>query len=80
MATLFRTLHGRGCLVMVSNADIPLTRHLYAGFEVVPLSVTRTVGGRQESRRPAAEIVVKNYAGRRGTLPGLDPIPCPAAI
>jgi hypothetical protein len=44
---------------------------LYAGFEIEALSVRRKIGGRQERRGRAAEIVVRNYSGKRGLLPGL---------
>ncbi len=71
VAELFRLLDRRGSLVMASNADCQLTRQLYAGFEIDALSVRRRIGGRQERRGRAAEIVVRNYTGRRGVLPGV---------
>jgi len=71
VAELFRLLDQRGALVMASNADCQLTRQLYAGFEIDALSVRRRIGGRQERRGRAAEIVVRNYTGRRGVLPGV---------
>jgi DNA adenine methylase len=71
VAALFRVLTGRGCLVMASNADTPLTRQLNEGFEVVALSVARGIGGRGARRGRAAEVLVRNYAGRRGALPGV---------
>ncbi len=70
VADFFRSLDRCGCLVMATNADCALTRQLYAGFEIEALSVGRRIGGRQ-GRGDAAEIVVRNYAGRRGVLPGL---------
>jgi DNA adenine methylase len=71
VAELFRRLDTRGARVMASNADCQLTRQLYAGFEIDALSVRRRIGGRQERRGRAAEIVVRNYTGRRGVLPGV---------
>jgi hypothetical protein len=71
VAELFRLLDRRGCLVMASNADCQLTRQVYAGLEIDALSVRRRIGGRQERRGHAAEIVVRNYTGRRGVLPGV---------
>ena len=71
VADLFRRLDGQGCLVMASNADCELTRRLYAGFEITELSVGRRIGGRPERRGRAAEIVIRNYSGERGLLPGL---------
>ncbi len=56
---------------MASNADRPLTRQIYTGFEVEALAVPRRIGGRQDRRGRAAEIVVRNFTGRRGVLPGI---------
>jgi site-specific DNA-adenine methylase len=56
---------------MASNADCELTRQLYAGFDITALSVRRRIGGSQERRGRAAEIVVRNYTGQHGLLPGL---------
>lgn len=71
VAALFRLLDARGCLVMASNADTPLTRQAYAGFEVESFTVARGIGGSRTRRGRAAEIVVRNYTGRRGALPGI---------
>ncbi len=71
VAGVFRRLDARGCLVMASNADCELTREIYAGFEVEALSVGRRVGGHAGRRQSAKEIVVRNYSGRRGGLPGV---------
>ncbi len=72
VAELCRLLDRRGCLVMATNSDCPLTRQLYAGFAIEALSVGRRIGGSQGRRGRAAEIVVRNYAGRRGLLPGMS--------
>jgi len=71
VADLCRQLDKRGCLFMLSNSDCPLTRELYAGFELEALSVARRIGGPQGRGDRAAEIVVRNYSGRRGALPGM---------
>ena len=56
---------------MASNADCSLTRELYGGYDIEAMTVTRRIGGAEKSRGRAAEIVVRNYGGRRGTLPGI---------
>jgi len=71
VAEVFRRLDERGCLVMASNSDCELTREIYDGFDVATLSVDRRVGGHVGRRERAREIVVRNYAGRRGMLPGV---------
>ena len=71
VADLFRLLDRRGCFVMASNADCALTRELYRGYDIEAMTVPRRIGGAEKSRGRAAEIVVRNYGGRRGTLPGI---------
>jgi len=66
VAHLFRRLHERGGLILASNADCALTRSLYRGYLVEPLAVTRFIGGREERRGLAKEIVVRNYRAAGG--------------
>lgn len=64
-------LDRRGVLFMLSNADTPLVRDLYGSFNVEFILVNRRVGGHATRRGMATEVVVRNYAGRRGALPGI---------
>lgn len=58
LAELVRQLVRRGIHVLVSNSDTPLIRQLYADFELVELSIHRSVGASSESRVKAAELLV----------------------
>ena len=70
LARLASLLDRRGAFVMLSNADTPLVRDLYRSFNLEPMIVARQVGARASRRGGAAEVVVRNYAARRDTLPG----------
>lgn len=61
VAQLVRELDARGCLVMVSNADTPLIRQLYKGFQTSTLSVTRYVSSSSVKHR-VGELIITNYA------------------
>jgi DNA adenine methylase len=60
LAKQVRKLDKMGCLVMMSNADTPLIRRLYAGFQVVSLPVTRYLSCKA-IRRKVKEVVITNY-------------------
>jgi len=64
VAALMRLLDSRGCFVMASNSDSPLTRQLYQGFDIQTALVGRRVGGHVSRRQSAREIIVRNYDSR----------------
>lgn len=64
------TLNKRGCLFMMSNADIPLIRRLYRGFNMFRLSVTRFITCRA-TKHCVSELVITNYKVAKGHLRGL---------
>jgi len=60
LAKFVQNLDTKGCLVMVSNADTPLVRRLYRGFNLTSISVIRHVTCKGEMNR-ASELVITNY-------------------
>jgi DNA adenine methylase len=56
-------LNKRGAAFMMSNADTPLIRRLYGGFQLVPLSVTRFITCKA-AKYQAAEVLITNYPVR----------------
>ena len=60
LAEWVRELNTRGCLIMLSNADIPAIRQLYRGFNITALSVTRYVTCKATKHR-VRELIVTNY-------------------
>lgn len=61
LADLFRALDRRGVRVMLSNADAPLVRELYAGFRFETVQARRAINSRARRRGPIDELVVLNY-------------------
>jgi DNA adenine methylase len=60
LAQLVADASGRGCKVMMTNADTPVIRELYAGFRMKPVSVTRFVTCKKK-RHKVSELVITNY-------------------
>lgn len=49
-----------GCLLMMSNADTPFIRDLYAAFHLHALPVTRWISSKNE-KHAVSELVITNY-------------------
>ena len=60
LAEAFRELANRGCLVMLSNADLPKVTALYRGFNVHRLDALRWLGSNGD-RFSVSEVVITNY-------------------
>ena len=60
LAALVRRLAKRGCLIMVTNADLKRIRQLYAGFTIQRVAVTRFVSCKKKKHR-VRELVITNY-------------------
>ena len=68
LADYVRELDKRGCLLMITNADTPLTRKLYRGYNVVSLSVIRYLTCKHK-RHKVKELVITNYEVTDATSP-----------
>lgn len=60
LAQLFSNLHLKGCKLMMSNADLPLIRRLYKGFNIHKLSVVRWITCKNK-KHSVSELVITNY-------------------
>lgn len=60
LATLYKTLDQRGCLLLMTNADLPLVRHLYHGYFMTKISVPRYVTCKKV-KHSVSELVITNY-------------------
>ncbi len=60
LADVFLELSNRGCLVMMSNADTPRIRELFADFNFNTLDVTRYISCKS-IKHQVKEIIVTNY-------------------
>ena len=61
LAELYHELDSRGCLLMLSNSDTPLTRSLYKEWKIEQVQVNRMINSRADSRGKVNEILVTNY-------------------
>ena len=61
LVTLLADLAKRGVKAMLSNADTPETRKLYAGFRWVPVSARRPINSDPNKRGAAGELIVMNF-------------------
>ena len=60
LADYVRELDKGGCLLMISNADMPLVRRLYGAYNLVSLPVTRFLTCKA-IRHKVKELIITNY-------------------
>jgi DNA adenine methylase len=60
LAEICYDLDNRGCLIMMSNADIPVIRRLFAGFKVSSLPVTRYITCKS-IKHQVRELIITNF-------------------
>jgi DNA adenine methylase len=60
LAGLARALVDRGCAVLLSNSDTPLTRRLYAGFRIERVLCARAINSDPDARGEVGELVIRN--------------------
>jgi DNA adenine methylase len=61
LAAQFAELTERGVSCMLSNSDTPLTRELYADFNLEFIDAPRAISRDPSKRRSVVEILVRNY-------------------
>jgi len=61
LAEVYRTLHSRRCLLMLSNSNTQLIRDLYCGFRIEEVWAGRAINSVATRRQPIRELVVMNY-------------------
>lgn len=61
LASEFAALADRGVYVVLSNSDTPLTRELYAHWNVRTLTAPRRVSGKTSGRQAVSELLVSNF-------------------
>lgn len=64
LATLATELKGRGCTVIVSNADHRSIQELYAGFQMAQVTRTSRIAANASGRRPVTECIFWSEAPR----------------
>ncbi len=61
LAKVVGALDAAGCLVMLSNSDVPLIRHLYRNYRLLPIEARRSINCNPHRRGPLTELLVLNY-------------------
>jgi DNA adenine methylase len=61
LSETFHYLNNRGCLVMMSNADIPLIRKLYKDYNLHSLPVRRYITCKSVKHQ-VSELIIRNYS------------------
>ncbi len=66
LAAVFRALDERGCLLALSNSDMPEVRRLYAGYDFSPIIAPRAISSKASTRGDVTELLIRNV----GRYPG----------
>ncbi|OGN96800.1 MAG: hypothetical protein A2Z77_00135 [Chloroflexi bacterium RBG_13_51_36] len=61
LARTFRTLHARGCKLLLCNSDTNLVRELYRDFMVIPVITNRAINCISEKRSGFPEVLILNH-------------------
>lgn len=61
LAEIFMRLVDRGCVVLLSNSDTPLTRYLYRDFEMKKVNVNRPINSVGTGRKGYRELIVLGH-------------------
>jgi DNA adenine methylase len=61
LAKIFRTLHARGCKLLLCNSDTILVRELYRDFVVIPIITSRAINCVAEKRNGFPEVLIVNH-------------------
>jgi DNA adenine methylase len=60
LATVFRALDERGCLLALSNSDMPEVRALYKGYDFSPIIAPRAISSKASTRGEVTELLIRN--------------------
>lgn len=60
VAEVASSLHDRGAMVLITNADTELIREIYRGWNIVELEVTRCISSKKVKHK-VKELIIKNY-------------------
>ncbi len=58
LLALFRELVDKGVKVILSNADLPEVRSMYAGFEIQAIKARRVINSKGSQRGPVGEVLI----------------------
>jgi DNA adenine methylase len=58
---VFMTVSGRGAKCLLSNADTPFIRNLYAQYTIIPVQAKRLINSNPAGRRAVPEVLVRSW-------------------
>jgi DNA adenine methylase len=58
LATVFKKLSDRGCLILLSNSDTPFIRELYSDFGIKEVDVQRAINSKGSKRTGHKELLI----------------------
>jgi DNA adenine methylase len=61
LAAGLRACSDRGAKFLASNADVPLVRDLYAGFDIIQVRARRSINRDGAGRGAVGEVLIRNY-------------------
>jgi DNA adenine methylase len=61
LASAYRTLDKRGCLLMLSNSSAPLIYELYEGYHAYQILARRAINSKADGRGAITELLVTNF-------------------
>ena len=62
LATVFKTLSERGCLVLMSNSNTKFIKDLYKGFSITEVFALRSINSQGKGRKKQkVELIIKNF-------------------
>lgn len=62
LASVFKTLDEKGCLLALSNSDTPEVRKLYSSFDLSPIIAPRAISSKIDKREAVTELLIRNRA------------------
>lgn len=62
LASVFRELDARGCLMALSNSDTPEVREMYQGYDISPVIAPRAISAKASTRGDITELLIRNVA------------------
>jgi len=62
LASVFRKLSDRGCIVLLSNSDTPFIRELYSGFNIKEVKARRAINSDSSKRAGHKELLISKYS------------------
>lgn len=62
LAEIFKTLHKKGCFLIMSNSNTKIIKKLYKDFSITEISALRSINSKGKGRKKQKiEVIIKNF-------------------